>query len=160
MKSINESISADIVVVGIAIATSPEKASQDIPRAWGQFMSAGGPAQWPALAAHRSDDAIYAVYCDYQKDSAAPYTMVIGVAVDAATALSPAVPKNLRRVCIPHGNYARFDPKGDPSQVISPTWNYVNTEWTERGRRRYVADFERYSGEPSAPIQSLFIGLS
>ena len=50
----------------------------------------------------------------------------------------------MRRVRVPSGRYASFVAKGDPAQVIWNTWLHVNTEWEQRHRRRYIADYERY----------------
>lgn len=123
----------DLVIIGPALRISPEKASQDIPPFWQRFMQ----EHLPALKAERD---VYAVYCDYESDYRAPYTMVIGVRADAAA----PVPEGLRRVVIPRGEYARFIARGDPAQAVFQTWVHIWESWERRAERRYGADFERY----------------
>lgn len=128
----------DFIVVGIALRTSEETAAEDIPAFWQRFMQEGTAAALP----HRSDDAsVYAVYCDYESDHRGAYTMVLGVAVDAAA----AAPAGTRSVSVPRGRYARFVAEGDPSRVVWETWVHINEAWSRRRERRYLADFERYA---------------
>jgi len=141
MKPTLIELTSDLVIIGPSVRTSPATAGTDIPALWQSFMAGGMASKLPA----RKDDAhLYAVYCDYQTDSAGRYTMVLGVAADAAAPIA----EGTRRVRIPAGKYASFVAKGDPAKVIWQTWMHVNTEWDGRARRRYIADFERY--DPSA----------
>jgi len=126
-----------ILIQGIEVRTSPEKASQDIPATWQRFMQGGFLQRLPLKA---GSGHLYAVYCNYERDHAGPYTMVIGVPVDDVTS---AIPET-RTVQIPAGRYAAFHAKGDISKVIWGAWNHINTAWDGRKDRRYVADFERY----------------
>lgn len=135
--------SADLVIVGIAVRTSPEGAAQDIPAAWERFMREGIADR----VAGRIGDSIYAVYCDYQTDYRGAYTMVVGVEADPAAEVSDG----MRRVRIPSGRYAQFVASGDPTHVIWQTWSRINEQWLKRGERRYIADFERYAPGAMTP---------
>jgi predicted transcriptional regulator YdeE len=128
---------ADIVIMGIAVRTSPPSAAHDIPALWQRFMHEDVAAR---LQRRGDDSSIYAVYCDYESDHRGAYTMDLGVAVDAAA----AVPSSMRRVRIAKGLYARFLAKGDPKRVVWQTWADINERWQKPGERRYLADFERY----------------
>ena len=130
----------DLVIVGTATRTSLQTAPTDIPALWQTFMQQDLVNSLP----RRSDDAsIYAVYCDYESDFSGPYTMVLGVAVDAHA----AVPAHTRRARIPRGQFASFRAEGDPRQIIWQTWQHINERWDRRADRRYIADFERYAPE-------------
>jgi predicted transcriptional regulator YdeE len=129
----------DLIILGIALRTSAAAAGQDIPGFWQRFQQEGLTDRLPRRGV--DDGAVYAVYCDYESDGGGAYTMVLGVAIDAAT----DVPAGLRRVRIPAGRYAQFVVTGNPAEVIWQAWMYVNGEWPRRGERRYIADYERYA---------------
>lgn len=128
-------LTTDLVILGRAIRTSPATAMTDIPALWQQVLGAGAPPT-------------YAVYCDYDADSTGAYTMVLGSEVP----MDAPVPTGMRRVRIPAGTYATFKAEGDPAQVVWKTWHHINTEWAERDRRRYIADFEKYISPTSVEI--------
>lgn len=138
-----------LAILGPALRTSPERAAQDIPGFWQKFLSEG----WLERLPRRQDDAaVYAVYCEYERDHTGPYTMILGVAVNNDEASAPA---GARRVQIPTGRYARFGAKGDPAQVIWRAWQHINSDWMERNQRRYAADYERY---PLSALASMATG--
>lgn len=146
-------LATDRVILGLAVRTSLATAAIDIPAHWSRFMEEGIAAR---LASSTGD--LYAVYCDYESDFRGPYTMVVGVGV----AVDVTVPSGLRRVRIPAGRYASFDAKGDPAQVIWQTWAHVNGAWPDRGRRRYIADFERYPAgtlRPDHVVAEIGVGV-
>lgn len=137
MNPTNTQQSKDIVVIGLEVRTEPARAFTDIPALWARFARDGVPV---------NGREVYAVYCDYEKDGSAPYTMVLGFAVDAAT----EVPKGLRRVRIPSGRYARFEVKGQPQQALGAAWGFINGAWEQKSSRRFIADAERYLAPPAA----------
>lgn len=140
MNSINQQQS-DVVIIGFETRITPSEAASKIPALWARFATQGVPVK------PRSDDAgVYAVYCDYENDGAAPYTMVLGFAVEAST----EVPKGLRRVRLPAGRYARFEVKGPPQQALWGAWSFINGAWPEKASRRFIADAERYLAPPAA----------
>lgn len=149
----NIELAQDLVVIGLPLATSPQRAMQDIPAHWQRFMSGDTRAR---LAPR--DGRIYAVYCDYEADFRRAYTMVLGFEVEAGS----EVPAGLRRVRIPRGAYAAFAVEGDPAVVVNATWAHVNGPWQGQARRRYLADFERYAegGAPSWVNVEVVIGLA
>lgn len=130
-------VTEDIVIVGVSIRTSPETAMHDIPALWKRFLGDGG-----------TPGPVYAVYCDYDSDSSGAYTLVLG----GQASMSSPVPPGRRRVRIPSGTYTTFHADGDPADVVWKTWHHINTEWTARDRRRYIADFETYVSPTSVEI--------
>src|SRR5262245_6150936 len=127
-------LSRDLVIVGLALHTDPQRAATEIPAHWQRFMSEA----IDRIPARSGEETLYSVYCDYESDHRGPYTMVLGRAVDPET----PVPSGLRRVRVPAGRYAKFLASGDPARVIWQTWSYVNERWEGRPRRRYIADVE------------------
>jgi predicted transcriptional regulator YdeE len=155
MKATPISLEADLVIVGLPLRTSPARATEDIPKHWQEFMGADIASQ---VSKKKDDGHVYAVYCDYEADWRGAYTMVLGVAVEP----SSPVPPGLRRVRVPAGDYASFRANGSPTDVIWRTWMYINEEWSERGRRRYIADVERYKPgtAPDAVEADVIVGLT
>jgi predicted transcriptional regulator YdeE len=143
----------DLTIIGLAIRTGADSAARDIPGHWQRFLGEGLPGRLPS-----SDGAIYAVYCDYQADHRAPYTMVLGVAVAADADVGPG----LRRVRVPAGRYASVIAEGPPAEAVWRAWSWINEAWPERARRRYIADLERYAPGAMAPdrvIAELRVGV-
>jgi predicted transcriptional regulator YdeE len=126
----------DLVIIGLPLRTSPENAGRDIGAHWQRFMSSRKEAATD----------LYAVYCDYESDWRGAYTMVLG----SAAKPDEAVPSGERRVRIPRGDYASFRASGAPAEAVWKTWMHINTEWPDRSRRRYIADFERYAPDAFA----------
>jgi predicted transcriptional regulator YdeE len=141
MNPTNQQLQRDVVVVGIEARVAPSDAASKIPALWARFAREG-----VAVKPRGDDPGVYAVYCDYERDGAASYTMVLGFAVDAAT----EVPPGLRRVRLPAGRYARFEVEGQPQPTLWGAWSFINGAWGERGTRRFIADAERYLSAPAA----------
>lgn len=140
MNPTNQQQQRDVVIIGFEVRVAPADAATKIPALWARFAREG------VAVKPRADDAgVYAVYCDYENDGAAPYTMVLGFAVDAST----EVPKGLRRVRIPAGRYARFEVRGQPRQALWGAWSFINGAWDQRSSRRFIADAERYLAPPA-----------
>jgi len=112
-----------IVVLGPSIRTAPPGDQRDIPAFWQRFMAGGFLERLPRRA---EDEALHAVYCDYESDHTGAYTMVIGVAVDAGAAAE----EGMRRVVIPPGRYGRFAAKGPAAEAL---WSICGT-WPVPGR--------------------------
>lgn len=148
-------LSSDLTIIGLAVRTRPEAAVTDIPALWQRFFAEGVSGKLPA-----SDAYLYAIYCDYERDFRADYTMVLGVAVDAQT----PVPEGMRRVRVPAGRYARFAVQGNPAEVVWGAWMHINGDgagaWTRKAERRYLADFERYAdASPANAKVDVCVGL-
>ncbi len=141
MNSTSKQHAEDVVIIGLEVRTDPSRAATDIPALWARFAREG-----LAVQPRAADPAVYAVYCDYANDGAAPYTMVLGFAVDAST----VVPSGLRRVRLPAGRYARFEVQGPPQHALWSAWSFINGAWPQKSSRRFIADAERYLAAPAA----------
>lgn len=144
MDITQSSLDRDLVIIGLAVATSPERAAQDIPAQWQRFFTEQLSNHLPV---RQDDPHLYCVYCDYQSDHRGAYTMVLGHAVEPGA----AVPQGMRRVRIPTGRYAQLPFDGRPEQVINAGWSFINERWDGRPQRRYIADFERYRLDAMTP---------
>jgi predicted transcriptional regulator YdeE len=143
----------DLTIIGLAIRTSADDASRDIPGHWQRFLGDGLPSRLPS-----TDGAIYAVYCDYEADHRRPYTMVLGMAVVA----DAEVGAGLRRVRVPAGRFASLVADGAPADAVWRAWSWINQAWPARDRRRYIADLERYAPgalSPDRVIAELRVGV-
>lgn len=131
----------DVVIIGLEVRVAPHEVFTKLPQLWARFAQQG-----VAVTPRAQDPGVYAVYCDYERDGAAPHTVVLGHAVEAST----EVPVGLRRVRIPAGRYARFEVKGPPQQTLGAAWGFINGAWPEKSSRRFIADAERYLAPPAA----------
>lgn len=129
-------------VVGIACRTSNAEAPDTIPACWQEFLQKNAPARIP----HRVNPPVmYAVYSDYEKDWAKPYTYLLGCGVTRAD----KVPEGMEACHIPEQTYAVFRAKGRMPDEISAVWANV---WISDLPRTYTYDFELYDRRFTRPV--------
>ncbi len=112
---------------------------------WGRFFGDPGVQQVDAL-----DDAVVAVYCEYEGDHTQPYTFFLGRRV----APEAAVPEGCVRRRVGRGSFARFIAEGEQPAALIETWQAI---WTTPIERRYEADYEIHAGGPRVEI---FVGIA
>ncbi len=152
MKVESSKQQADVVIIGLGVRTSFERAATDIPALWQRVMQEGSLER----VARRSDDPdVYAVYTDYESDYRGAYTMVVGVPVDPAT----PTPPGMQRAVIPAGSYAKVRAEGPPQEALWGAWRFFWETWPQRGERRYAADFERYDPAALAGFAQNHVGV-
>ncbi len=145
MTTSTSTLASDLTITGISARIEPAKAGLQIPALWQRFQKEFGAVK----------SALYAVYCDYEGDHLRPYTMVLGVEVEA----DAPVPADQRRVRIPAGVFEHRVAKGDPTQAVWKTWSEI---YATKLSRRFVADYERYTTAPAADgsiTADIFVGL-
>ena len=123
-------------ITGISIRTTNEdgQSSADIPALWNKFMSEGIPARIPG----RTDNAIYCVYTNYEKDHTKPYTTIMGCKTDDLS----NIPAGLTGWTFNEGTYTRFTAKGNILQgMVFNEWAKI---WNSDLPRAFTADFEVY----------------
>ncbi|NYF81354.1 GyrI-like domain-containing protein [Granulicella arctica] len=100
---------------------------------WRRFLTMGG-AQ--AIEGRRNDS-VYCIYCEYEGDFNAPYTVVIGCAVDGDV----RVAKGMKKVQIAAGRFAVLRATGELPMGVFEAWSEA---WATPLDRLYDADFDRY----------------
>ncbi len=140
-------------LIGIAVRTSNENGQSaiDIPFLWEKFMAEGILRQIP----NRTDDTIYCMYTDYEKDHTRPYTTILGCRVENLD----VVPAGMTGKSIGAAAYEKFVAKGDPvTGAVFQEWQKI---WDSRMQRNYTADFEVYgpkSRQAEAEVD-IFVGV-
>ncbi len=129
-----------LTVLGIAARVSNAE-PQRIGDLWQSLHAMGNAQAIPG----RLDDSLYSVYCEYEGDYTQPYTVVIGCAVSQAA----AVPKGMRTISVPGGQFAVLRPEGELPQAVFDTWAWV---WGSSLERRYEADYDRYGADGAVTV--------
>lgn len=119
-------------VVGISIVTDRSKGTDDINALWEQFFKDSVGQQ----ILHKTDDAIYAVYSDYQGDHEAPYRLTIGYRVTQTE-----TPIGMHHIQIKAQEYAMMSAAGEQPKALMDTWEAI---WSSDIERSYTTDFELY----------------
>lgn len=101
----------------------------------------------PLRIPNKISDEVVALYCDYESDYTAPYSLVIGCPVSSID----AIPEGLVAKTIPASSYAVFRTVGEYPESLIETWGNI---WKlSELERTYTGDFELYgdkflSGSP------------
>lgn len=130
-------------IIGIAIRTTNEngQAANDIPLLWAKFMNEGVMEKIP----NKTNNTIYCVYTDYEKDHTKPYTTILGCRV----AHLDEIPNGMTGIKIEAGNYMCYPVKGNLLQgAVFEAWLNI---WSTSIERTYTTDFEVYSEKSQNP---------
>jgi len=132
-------------VAGLTARTSnrdesdPEAAR--IGELWGRFF---GERIYEKLPQRADDARLYGVYSAYESDAAGAFDITAGVAVHSGPAT----------VRIEGGDYLVFTGQGEMPQMVLAVWQAIwqYFETHPEIRRRYLSDFEAYSGPDQVAI--------
>lgn len=130
-------------VIGISIRTSNEneQAGQDIPALWNKFLTENIAEKIP----NKTDNNVYCIYTDYEKDYTKPYTTILGCKVNSLD----TIPNEMTGKTIDEGNYVRHIAKGSILQgIVFNEWTKI---WNSDLARTYTADFEVYGEKAQNP---------
>jgi predicted transcriptional regulator YdeE len=130
----------ELTVLGIHARVS-NAAPEKIGDLWRKFHALGDAKSIET----RLNDAVYSVYCEYEGDFTAEYTVLIGCAVDA----DAAVPEAMKKIKIEAGKFAVFEPVGELPRSLWETWAKI---WQTQLDRRYEADFDRYGSDGKVTV--------
>ncbi|MEM7650992.1 MAG: effector binding domain-containing protein [Pseudomonadota bacterium] len=119
-------------VVGISTVTDNAKGTDDINALWEKFFKDSVGQQ----ILNKTDDAIYAVYSDYEGDHEAPYRLTIGYRVSDET-----TPLDMHRVSVKPQEYAVMSAAGEQPKALIQTWEAI---WSSDIDRSFATDFELY----------------
>jgi predicted transcriptional regulator YdeE len=135
-------------VIGIAVRTTNEngQSGQDIGALWNRFMSDDVMTQIP----DKTDDTIYCIYTEYEKDFTRPYTTILGCKVNSLD----HVPAGMVSVTITikEDNYVKFVAKG--SLLEGAVFNEWTKIWNSGMTRAYTVDFEVYGEKAKNPADA------
>ncbi|HMI07088.1 MAG TPA: GyrI-like domain-containing protein [Flavobacterium sp.] len=137
-------------VIGISVRTTNEdnQAAIDIPALWNRFISENIQAKIP----DKTDDSIYSVYTDYEKDFTKPYTTILGCKVSNLD----TIPEGMIGRTFEKAVYRHFIAKGNLSQdAVYKKWEEI---WNSGMDRKYTADFEIY-GEKSRDFENAEVDI-
>ena len=135
-------------VVGIAGRTSkahPAKTSS----LWRRFREEKIATQ----VVERVNDAVYALYCEYDSDYRGEYTLVLGCEVPMESLITQETPEAMVVATIPAANYALIDARGKQPDALIDAWADV---WKSSLKRAYICDFEVHWGPVAV---ELFVGV-
>ncbi|WP_223151505.1 GyrI-like domain-containing protein [Chitinophaga varians] len=141
-------------IIGIAVRTTNEneQATQDIPALWNRFFSEKVAEHIPG----KTDDTVYCVYTDYEKDHTQPYTVILGCRVPDLD----HIPDGMTGKMIPAATYSKHTAKGNLAE------NVIYHEWIKIIQaglpRTFTADFEVYGEKamnPAAVEVDIFIAV-
>ena len=130
-------------VVGISVRTSNEngRAKEDIPALWQKFMQ----NDMYAKVKNRIEEAIYAVYTNYESDHTKPYDTVLGFKVENLN----DIPEDMVGITVKKSNYQEFTAKGDLTKgAVIGKWMEI---WNMDIDRAYTSDLEVYGEKAQDP---------
>ncbi len=147
MEHNNFSLEAPFQVVGAALRTSHGTAQADLPGHYQQTLSSGCLNQ---IEANSGPKEMIMVYTNYESDYSGAYDAVLG-----HRSQSNPAPEQLAEADILAGDYVRF--KVPSLSALAEAWNYIHTQWPQRDRRRYDADYEIHRGLDQ-PVE-IYVGI-
>lgn len=124
-----------VLIAGLAIRTTNEngQSATDIPALWQQFFAERIMNKLP----ERTDDTIYCIYTDYEKDHTRPYTTLLGCRVNAEVNVPGITTK-----AFTGDKYKVFIAKGAmEDNIVFNEWLKI---WNAGIDRLYTTDIEIY----------------
>lgn len=137
-------------VIGISVRTTNEnnQAAKDIPVLWERMMSENILNNIP----NKTDETLYSIYTDYEKDHTKPYTTILGCKVETLD----NIPDGMVGKSFDGGNYVKFTTKGDLTKgLVINKWLKI---WNMDLERIFTADFEMY-GEKAQNISEAEVDI-
>lgn len=137
-------------VIGISVRTTNEndQAAKDIPVLWERMMSENILNNIP----NKTDETLYSIYTDYEKDHTKPYTTILGCKVETLD----NIPDGMVGKSFDGGNYVKFTTKGDLTKdLVINEWLKI---WNMDLKRIFTADFEMY-GENAKNISEAEVDI-
>jgi predicted transcriptional regulator YdeE len=148
-------------VMGISVRTSNAIEFQEggghIPKLWQQFFVDQILSKIP----HKADNAVMALYFDYESDKNSDYNLLLGARVTHVD----AIPSGMIVQEVPAQNFAVFtSDQGKFPDVAVNTWQKIwRLESQEKLARSYTVDYELYderSQDPSNAQIEIHIGIT
>ncbi|MEJ9220265.1 GyrI-like domain-containing protein [Paenibacillus glucanolyticus] len=147
-------------IQGVGVRTTNEAEAgplAKIPSLWDRYFQSGLQA-----SLSDKDQAIYALYTDYESDASGAYTLVIGNRMDkGATAESS---DELLQAHVPASKYLVFRTRRGPLMEIVPQVWYEIWSYFEQAeeKRTFTGDYERYDTlqfDPANTVVDVYIAI-
>jgi predicted transcriptional regulator YdeE len=138
--------SGPLHIVGISIRTTNEhgQSLKDISALWDRFLSGRLLEQIP----NRTDNSVWCVYTDYEKDHTRPYTTILG----CQTTSRDKIPEGFSGWTFNKGTYSKHTAKGNILQgMVFEAWTKI---WNSDLPRAFTADFEIYGDKAQNPTEA------
>ena len=148
MNSNSVSSEQAFFIVGVATCTTNKAAVEDavIQILWGQFFT----DQVLLKVENRIDNAIIALYYDFESDKDGKYTVLIGVRVSSLD----DVPEGLTAQSVPAEKRTVFmSEQGPIGTIVFDTWKKIwDLEASNKLDRLYGYDYELYDERSNNPV--------
>ena len=124
----------DIIGIDIKTTNENDQAADDINALWQRFFENAVGDKIP----HKTGNAIYAVYTDYEGDHTKPYRFIIGCKVQHCD----DIPEGMVAHHVPESRYGVFTSIGEQPKSLIKTWESI---WDlDSLPRAFTSDFEVY----------------
>ncbi|WP_339271125.1 GyrI-like domain-containing protein [Paenibacillus sp. FSL W8-0187] len=138
--------------VGVRTTNEAEAGPQGkIPQLWDRYFQSGLQAQ-----ISDKDQAIYALYTDYESDASGEYTLIIGNRIEEDVAAA-ASSEELEQASVPAAKYMVFRTRRGPLMEIVPeVWYEIWSYFQQSAEKRtYTGDYERYDMQQFDPAHTM-----
>ncbi|SEL72250.1 Predicted transcriptional regulator YdeE, contains AraC-type DNA-binding domain [Paenibacillus sp. cl141a] len=145
--------------VGVRTTNEAEAGPQGkIPQLWDRYFQSGLQARLSD-----KDQAIYALYTDYESDASGSYTLIIGNRIDEDVAVS-ASSEELQQASVPASRYLVFRTRRGPLMEIVPeVWHEIWSYFQQSAEKRtYTGDYERFDTrqfDPAHTVVDVYIAI-
>lgn len=125
-----------VIIAGLSIRTTNEnnQSAIDIPALWNRFMA----GNFIEVIPHKTDNTIYCLYTDYEKDHTRPYSTFLGCRVSHIGLL----PEGITAKSFTADKYHVFTAKGKINDgIVFYEWLKI---WSSPLKRKFTTDIEVY----------------
>lgn len=121
-----------------------------IPQLWDRYFQSGLQSQISG-----DDQAMYALYTEYESDASGAYTLIIGNHADEVSAAENS--DELQQASVPASRYLVFRTRRGPLMEIVPeVWHEIWSYFGQAAEKRtYTGDYERYDMQQFDPANTV-----
>jgi predicted transcriptional regulator YdeE len=124
-------------LIGLRLKTKTSnqngQSMQDCGNLWQEFET----QELAQAIPNKLNEAVYAVYFDYESDHTGAFNYFVGCRVKSGT----EAPEGLSKLAIPEQTYALIQAKGKMPDCMADSWKNI---WSSDLKRAYTFDFEVY----------------
>lgn len=145
--------------VGVRTTNEAEAGPQGkIPQLWDRYFQSGLQSKISG-----DDQAVYALYTEYESDASGAYTLIIGNRADEVAAAENS--DELQQASVPASRYLVFRTRRGPLMEIVPeVWHEIWSYFDQAAEKRtYTGDYERYDMQqfdPANTVVDVYIAIA